>query len=102
MRVPDVRPFGRCTRGRIVPSMRKGGLLEMTARLPRGVRGGRFRDITIGLTQSQYAYLHAEAEARTTSVGQLIREMLTDYLPPLSNVITPREKPSRLDKSRQA
>jgi hypothetical protein len=75
----------------------------LTARLPRGVRqGGRYRDITVGLTQAQYAYLHAEAEARTTSVGQLIREMLTEYLPPLSRVITPREKPSGLDKSRQA
>lgn len=56
-------------------------------------RGTHYREITVGLTPAQYAYLHAEAEARTTSIAQLIREMLKEQLPPLLDVpATPRRK----------
>jgi hypothetical protein len=56
-------------------------------------RGPHYRDITIGLTPAQYAYLRAEAEARTTSIGQLVREILAEYLPPLLDVpATPRQR----------
>jgi hypothetical protein len=58
--------------------------------MPR--RPTHYRDITVGLTPAQYAYLAAEAAARTTSIAQLIREMLTEHLPPLLNVpATPRK-----------
>jgi hypothetical protein len=44
-------------------------------------RPSRYRDITVGLTKAQYEYLREEAVARTTSIGQLIRELLQEQLP---------------------
>jgi len=59
--------------------------------MPR--RPTHYREITVGLTPAQYAYLEAEAVARTTSIAQLIREMLTEYLPPLlAAPATPRRR----------
>jgi hypothetical protein len=56
-------------------------------------RGTHYRDITVGLTAAQYAYLQAEAVARTTSIAQLVREILTEYLPPLMDApATPRRR----------
>jgi hypothetical protein len=49
---------------------------------------GRYRDITVSLTRAQYDYLKLEADARTTSISQLIREALQENLPPLPDDVT--------------
>jgi len=44
-------------------------------------RRSQYREITVGLTQAQYEYLREEALNRTTSIAQLVRELLQEELP---------------------
>jgi len=44
-------------------------------------RRSQYREITVGLTPAQYEYLREEARTRTTSIAQLVREMLQQELP---------------------
>ena len=53
----------------------------------------QYREITVGLTPAQYAYLRDEATARTTSIAQLVREMLHEQLPAYVATLPLKGKP---------
>jgi hypothetical protein len=57
-------------------------------------RPSQYREITVGLTTAQYAYLHEEAVARTTSIGQLVRELIQEQLPRWVGAVAPRSVPA--------
>lgn len=53
----------------------------MIAAAPGRHHRTQYREITVGLTPAQYEYLREEARTRTTSIAQLVREMLQEQLP---------------------
>jgi hypothetical protein len=54
---------------------------SLIAEPPARRRRTQYREITVGLTPAQYEYLREEARTRTTSIAQLVREMLQQELP---------------------